>query len=146
VGLNLNRYLGAEIVVNHYARDINVTGFGKVTEYDIWSFIPQVRVRYPVLGDKLVPYLMGGVGVGLTQTNDTTPLGASGQVPHFSADDYSVVGSVGAGLEYFVAYNMAVGVDAKYLFQNPEVKIDEVETEIDLDSVLVSIGMRIFFP
>jgi hypothetical protein len=73
-------------------------------------------------------------------------MGASGQAPRFSADDYSVVGSVGAGLEYFLAYNMTVGVDAKYLFQNPEAKIDEVETEIDLNSVLVSIGMRIFFP
>jgi opacity protein-like surface antigen len=118
----------------------------KVSEYDIWSFVPQVRVRYPLMGDRLVPYLTGGVGVGLTQSNDTTPLGASGQIPRFSADDFSVVGSVGAGLEYCVAYNMTVGVEAKYLFQNPSIKIDEVETKIDLDSVLVSIGMRIFFP
>jgi opacity protein-like surface antigen len=107
VGLDLNRYLGAEVAVNHYSRDINETTLGKVTEYDIWSFVPQVRVRYPLMGDRLVPYLTGGIGVGLTQTNDTTPLGASGKVPRFSADDYSVVGSVGAGLEYFVAYNMA---------------------------------------
>lgn len=146
LGLDLNRYLGAELVASHYGRDIDATDLGKVGEYEIWSIVPQLRVRYPLMGDKLVPYLTGGVGVGLTQSNDRTPLGASGQVPRFSADDYSVIGSVAAGVEYFVAYNMTVGVEAKYLFQNPEVRIDEVETEIDLDSVLVSIGMRVFFP
>jgi len=54
LGFDLNRYLGAEVAANHYGRDIDATDLGKVGEYEIWSFVPQLRVRYPLMGDKLV--------------------------------------------------------------------------------------------
>ncbi len=146
LGANLNRYLGMELAVDDYGSDVDAVGVGKVKEYTILSFVPQVRVRYPLMQDSLVPYLLGGVGVSYTEGHDSTPLSASGLVPAFEAADFSPVGAFGGGAEYFFADNMAVGIESKYLLREPEVVIDGVSTDHDLDSVLFTVGLRVFYP
>jgi hypothetical protein len=42
----------------------------------------------------------------------------------FDANDWSVAGSIGAGVEYFVAYNRALGIESKYVFEHPDVQRD----------------------
>ena len=37
--------------------------------------MPQVRVRYPLLGGRLTPYALAGVGVAFTEFNDRKPPG-----------------------------------------------------------------------
>src|SRR4030095_8343485 len=50
VGMNFTRYLGAECAFDAY--DIKV---GEVSESEILPMIPQLRLRYPLLHDRLVP-------------------------------------------------------------------------------------------
>lgn len=146
LGVNLNRYLGMELAVDDYGSDVEAVGFGKVKEYTILSFVPQLRVRYPLMGDSLVPYLLGGVGVSFTEGHDSTPLSASSMVPVFNARDFSPVGAFGGGAEYFFADNMALGIESKYLLREPEVEIDGVGINHNLDSVLFTVGLRVFYP
>lgn len=147
-GLELNPYMSAEFAIDHFGSDVDHSSLGevgKVTEVNISSFVPQLRAQYPLLNDKLLPYVLGGVGLGVVGTNDRTALGASTLIPQFNVDDYSLISSLGAGLEYFIADNMTVGIEAKYLFHSPEITVDSITSKVDMDRVTVSAGMRVFF-
>jgi opacity protein-like surface antigen len=144
VGLNLGKHWGVEVAGDGHETNFRVPGAGKIGEYAIWTIIPQVRLRYPLLANRLTPYLVGGVGVGFTEFNDTTP---SGEGFHVNTTYSSVVGSLGGGLEYFVVHNIALGVEAKYLFfRDVELRVNGLGGKANLDQVLLSGGLRIFFP
>jgi hypothetical protein len=55
-----------------------------------------------------------------------------------------VTGSIGAGVEYFVAYNIALGIESKYVFEHPDVQIGTMNTDFGLDSILLTVGLRVF--
>ena len=73
-----------------------MSGFGTIGEYGVFAVMPQIRLRYPFLGDKLVPYIVGGGGIAFTDFNDR-------KAPVFgvSVKDESTtrVGTIGAGIE-----------------------------------------------
>ena len=77
--------------------------------------------------------------------NDRTALGQSDPSPRFDADDWSVAGSIGAGVEYFVAYNRALGIESKYIFEHPDVQIGTMNTDFGLDSILLILWACGFF-
>jgi opacity protein-like surface antigen len=152
IGFDLHRYFGLEFAVDHYERALlatpalgMVSGDTKIGEYDVWSFIPQARIRYPLLNYILVPYLQIGAGVSRTEVNDRVPLEPSVTVPDFNAEKTSFIASIGAGLEYFVADNMAVGAQARYLYHRPDVEIAGVTESIDADVLLFTANLRIYF-
>lgn len=145
VGVDFNRHIGAELVVDQYATHITFTDLAKVAEYTFWVFTPQLRLRYPLLQDRLVPYLVGGAGVVFSEVNDRTALDEQFDVPRFSGQDLSPVFSAGGGVEYFIADNMALGLEARYLYNRPDVKIDGRDVEANFDSLLVSTGIRFYF-
>jgi hypothetical protein len=95
--------------------------------------------------DRLVPYLVAGGGLGFGEFNDRA-------VPfeQFSIGgnrDFVPLGVAGGGLEYFLADNVAIGVEAKHFFLfESEIEIDRQPRDFDLDSVNVTAGIRIFFP
>ena len=92
----------------------DISPYGTIGEYGVFALIPQVRVRYPVFEDKLVPYFVGGVGAAFTQFNDRKPRGFG-----LSIQDQSstvVAATAGLGIEYFIADNIAVGIEGRYLF------------------------------
>jgi hypothetical protein len=39
----------------------------------VGAFVPQLRLRYPFLDDRLVPYLVAGAGIAFTDFNDRKP-------------------------------------------------------------------------
>jgi hypothetical protein len=78
--------------------------------------------------------------------NDRTALGQSDLSLRFDADDWSVAGSIDAGMEYFVAYNRAPGVEPNYVFEHPNVQIGTMNTDFGLDSILLTVGLRVFYP
>lgn len=148
VGMELNPYLAAELAVDHFGNDINASKSpipAKITEFNIVSAVPQLRLQYPMLDDRLLPYVLGGVGVGYVQSNDRTSLGASNRVPYFSADNYSLVSVAGAGVDYYIADNMTIGVEAKYLFNKTDISIDNIPVETDMNRVILTAGLRVFF-
>jgi opacity protein-like surface antigen len=145
-GVDLSRYFGLEIAGDFYQGDVEADGFGKIREFTIFTVIPQARVRYPLYEDRLVPYLTAGVGLGFSEDNDRTVLGASATAPTFDAKDSSVAWSFGGGIDWFVSPNLAFGVDARYLWHQGDADLNGRPIELDLDSALVSAGLRFYFP
>jgi opacity protein-like surface antigen len=143
VGANVNRHWGAELSVDGFERRIRVND-RVLGEYAIMPIVPQVRFRYPVLDGRLTPYAIAGVGVALTEFNDRKRpgFGVSVDIPAST-----VVGTIGAGLEYFIAHNVAAGVEVKYLVAGDQtVKINGVSRTEEIDSLITSFGLRLFFP
>jgi opacity protein-like surface antigen len=144
IGANLNRYLGFELSGDHFEIFPKVRGLGTVGEYGVFALMPQVRVRYPVWHDRLVPYVMGGAGVALTDFNDK-------KLPAFPyqvrSESSTWAATLGAGVEYFVADNIALGVEFKYLFAGDQtLKVGTASTTVNASNPLVSFGLRMFYP
>jgi opacity protein-like surface antigen len=152
IGLNFNRYWGAELAAEFSETDLLVPGAtGKVVELAMWTFLVQGRLRYPMWNDRLTPYLLLGAGVGIAEPNDRNLLNSGGAfglpaIPLHGGLDTSFVGAVGTGLEYFVTDNVALGVEVKHRFLfRTDVNLRGQSRELDLDSVVWSSGMRVYF-
>lgn len=113
IGANLGKYWGLELSADTFERRVERGGGPSLGEYGVLALVPQLRLRYPLFGDRLVPYVIGGVGLGLTSFNDRKP--AAFGVSIQNKDSSTLVGTVGGGLEYFIADNIAVGVEVKYV-------------------------------
>jgi opacity protein-like surface antigen len=143
-GLNLNRYLGLELAGDMLEASLKTGIRRTVGEYGMFSLIPQVRLRYPLLDDRLTPYLIGGIGVGHHEFNDRKPRGLGATV---RAGGTGVVGSVGGGVDYFVADNIAVGLETKLLLStDQDIEIDEQGGTATLAALLTSAHLRLIFP
>ncbi len=57
-----------------------------------------------------------------------------------------MAGSIGAGVEYFVAYNRALEIKSKYVFEHPDLQIGTMNTDFGLDSMLLTVGLWVFYP
>jgi opacity protein-like surface antigen len=148
VGLNLDKHWGLEIALDTVETDLDAVdtpGIKRLGEYTMLAGTAQVRLRYPVMEDRLVPYLLAGGGVGFGEFNDRV-----NPVEQFDVGDkrsFVGLGVVGGGFDYFLADNVAIGVEAKHLFLfESEIEIDRQPRGLDLDSVLLTAGIRIFFP
>jgi opacity protein-like surface antigen len=143
VGFDFGRYLGAELAIDGYEVVMGLKGRGSIVEYAVYTFIPQLRVRYPIWGGRLVPYAVGGVGVGHVEDNDRKPNGAGLSI---QANTNSVAAAVGAGLEYFLARNIAAGVETKYNYTGGHtITINGHSETSSVQSVFVSFGLRVYF-
>ena len=153
VGFNINRYWGVEFVgeglpgrleASLLETTLSTPGAGEVVEYSVWTSILQARLRYPMLNDKLVPYMIAGGGLGFTEFNDRKqPAGDDGVTGGFES---SWVGAAGLGVEYFIANNIAVGIEAKYIFLfDSEIMVNNQPNELQLDPVFLTLGLRAFF-
>jgi opacity protein-like surface antigen len=146
IGVNLGRYWGLEIAGEYHVHDIALPGPGRIGEYGMFALIPQVRLRYPLFNGLLTPYVVGGVGVGFNDFSDRKPEGIGLGI---HAQDIEPVAALGGGIEYFVANNIAVGLEAKYLIsRDHEIEVEGVvpRAKADLDTLLMSASLRLFFP
>ena len=144
VGINVNRYWGVELSGDGFERRLRDDNGSALGEYSVLPLVSQVRLRYPLLDGRLTPYVLGGVGVALIEFNDRKRpgFGLSVETPRST-----VVGTIGAGLDYFVAENVAVGVELKYLIAGEQtVRINGVSRTEDIDSLYSALGLRLFFP
>jgi opacity protein-like surface antigen len=144
VGANFNRYVGAELSAEVFERRLHVDGFDSVGEYGITALVPQIRLRYPLFGGRLTPYVVAGAGVALGEFNDRKA-GTFGK--SVDVERTMLVGTLGGGLEYFIADTVAVGVEVKYLFAgSQDVRIDGIPHSNSIDSLFASFGLRLFYP
>ena len=144
LGVNIGRYWGVELALDSMEQNISVPPYGRIGEITHSSIVPQVRVMYPLYEERLVPYALGGVGVGLAEFGDQTPESQSATTGH--SQTVSVVGTAGVGLDYFVINNVAINVEAKYrIFPSAMLDINGVPYTINLNGLLLSAGLRIFF-
>ena len=144
LGADIGRYFAIELSLDNYEMKLGLPGVGDIGEYAVFPVLLQPRLRYPLLDGRLEPYVMCGVGAELGQIND---LNETGKALNPKAEDVTVIGSFGAGAEYYVIDNVAIGVQTKYIisrghqFQLPG---EPVETG-NFDSLLVVGNIRILF-
>jgi opacity protein-like surface antigen len=141
LGLNFNRYLGAELAFDYYLRD-----WGKpqpIGEASSFHFVPEVRLRYPLFGDRLVPYLIAGVGPSWIQGKDVKSSAFNKSV---SLEGYTYSVALGGGIEYFIADNLTFDLEGKYLWANPiDATVDGRSQSVDVSAPLFTFGLRIYF-
>jgi len=143
LGVNLGRYLGVELAGDGWERNMRLGG-RTIGEFAMYTAVPMLRARYPLLEGRLSPYAVVGVGAAYTEFNDR-------KRPGFEVDvggtSWGVVGVLGAGAEYFVANNIAVGVEAKYVISRDQaVRLNGRRQSLDLDTLLATAGLRLYFP
>lgn len=148
LGVNLSRHWGFEVAVDTVETEleaVDTPGIKRLGEYTLLAATAQVRLRYPVMEDRLAPYLVAGGGVGFGEFNDRANPIAQFDVGGDSS--WVGLGVVGGGLDYFLADNVAIGVEAKHLFLfESKIKVNQQPRDFDLDSVLLTAGIRVFFP
>jgi len=144
LGANLNRYLGVEVSGDHFEIFPELRDGKALGEYGVFAFMPQVRARYPLFDNRLVPYVLAGAGIALTDFNDR-------KAPAFGVsvrdESWAPAGTLGAGVEYFLDDNVSIGVEFKYLFVGDQtLTVGGVAHKINASTPLTSIGVRLFYP
>jgi len=145
LGANLDRHLGVELSADAYELFLDTPSQGRVGELALLGLLPQLRVRYPLLQDRLVPYFLGGPGIAFAQINDAnvpTTWASSGDLT-----SVRFMGVVGGGVEYYVSDDIALGVEGKYLMTGAKT-YDAAGTKqrIDMDVGVLTFGLRAFYP
>ena len=142
LGLDVGRHLGFEVAVDFFEPELSIRGVGSMGELGVATLVPQVRLRHPLLDGRLVPYLVGGVGVSFTQFNDRK---RDGFGLSLDAEDTALAWTVGGGLEYFVASNIAVGAEIRYAGLGAhDIVLNDRSRRANLDSLLVAAGARVY--
>lgn len=138
IGMNLDRYFGFELSLDSYE-----TKVGEVGEMSVLGLVPQARLRYPLFEDRLTPYLLAGVGLAVTQAND-----ARASIDwRGGKNGVQVMGSAGGGVEYFIADNIAFGLEGKYLASGDvDYTTGGQQDSINISSGVVTLGLRVFYP
>jgi opacity protein-like surface antigen len=145
LGANLNRHFGVELSGDRFEIFPERRGDGKqLGEYGVFALMPQFRARYPLFGDQLVPYVLAGAGVALTDFNDRKQPAFGVSV---KSESLTPVGTLGAGVEYFLDDNISIGVEFKYLFAGEQtLTVGGVGQKINASAPLTSIGVRLYYP
>lgn len=125
IGLNVDGHWGAEVQLLYTMLNVRMATGTRFAKLDNFEVLPALRYRYPLLGGRLVPFLMGGVGVAFLDTNEQRPqteTRGGRQVvvhPNFEADSPAIVGMIGAGIEYFLNHHVSVGLTVPlHLYSN----------------------------
>lgn len=141
LGVNLDRYLGTELAFDYYLKN-----WGKpeiIGEASSFHMVPELRLRYPLFKDRLVPYLIVGAGPSWIQGKDNRPSTFGRPV---SLEGWTVAVAAGGGLDYFIADNVALNLEGKYLWVNPiNGTIDGQTQSVDLSAPLFTFGLRVYF-
>jgi hypothetical protein len=62
------------------------------------------------------------------------------------SQDYAVIGGAGGGVEYFVAQNIAAGIQSRYeISRGHEFSLPGHRGSVNLDAILTTVGVRIYF-
>ena len=141
-GVDLGRYYGVGHV-RDYGPQFNVPGVGSIGKFALYPILLQGRLRYPLLGGAVEPYLIGGLGVELAEPDkpnqNAMDLGTSGRDTGFAA-------SLGAGAQYFLTRDIALAAEFKYIFSRDiQYRIDSEPTQNgDADALFFTLGLRAY--
>lgn len=96
--------------------------------------------------NKLVPYVLGGVGVVFWDYKEEAILTSNG----ITVDgDTSFAARLGAGVDYYVSDNIALFAEASYLFSDYDIKVNAggiiAGAKTDTDAVFAGAGIKFAF-
>jgi len=143
IGANLGAHLGFELSLDDYELQLDTSGAGKVGELNVLALMPQVRLRWPLLERRLVPYVLAGAGMAVTQVNDTSvPVSWQGGNTRVRP-----AGAVAVGIEYFLTDDIAFGTEGRYfIIGDGEFSAAGEETDTSLNAAMWTFGLRLFYP
>jgi opacity protein-like surface antigen len=118
LGVNFDRHWGAEVQLLVTELNLRKDPFGKFAELSDFAVLPTLRYRWSLCGGRLVPFATAGIGVAFYDVGDRRPVidvqqgnrFVSEPTPRVDVDSPSVVGSIGAGVEYFLNHHLSVGL------------------------------------
>lgn len=145
LGANLDRHLGFEFSFDAYELFLPSSRYDRAAELGIAGLLPQLRLRYPLLDDRLVPYVLVGGGLAIAQINDAkepTQWAGSGSLTSLRA-----MGAFGGGVEYFLSNDITFGVEGKYYLTGRETYDTGGEKQtVDMNAGVLTFGLRLFYP
>lgn len=142
-GANLDGHWGVELALDSFQLGLRNTRDQLVAEITSVSLVPQVRYRWPLWNDRLVPYAIAGVGTSFVQFNDRKSHGFGIDI---EAEDWKPAAIGGLGIEYFLDDEIAFGFEGKYMWIDPvETRLGSVSGERDMSSFMLSFGLRLYF-
>lgn len=142
-GFDWGRYWGFEFNIDRFESDIGSPSVGKLADYDIWTGMANLRLRYPIPELRLQPYAILGAGMSLAESNDRNVLNAG--IPFGSSLSTSPVLGIGAGLDLFLANNVAFGLEVKHrALARSTVQFQGGEQRLNLDSTTFTLGLRMY--
>src|SRR5262249_61600574 len=106
----------AEVQLRSTMLNLRQTTGPRFAKLDVFEVLPALRSRYPFLGGRLVPFLIGGVGTSFLDTAEHRPTIKSrggkrfAVYPQFDPGGPAIVGLLGAGLDYFLYHHLSVGL------------------------------------
>jgi opacity protein-like surface antigen len=143
LGANVDRHWGGELAVDNYERKYRYHG-QTLGEISSWNVIPQLRLRRPLLRDRLVPYLVAGAGASFLQFKDEeASQSAQGRKVELSGGAFTV--TAGAGIDYFVSDNVALNVEGKYFWTQPLTgMVDGNSARADVSTPTFTAALRVY--
>lgn len=145
VGVNLNKHFGLELASEYAETQIALQGVGPVAEFSVWTIIAQARLRYPIWEDRFVPYAVIGTGLGFGQINDRIVTASSSDLTG-DTNTTNVVGAFGVGADYFLAENIALNGEVKYVTPFPaDIAVNGSPADLNLDPLFFSMGLKVMF-
>ncbi len=144
-GVNEYIAVGGEVGYSSWDTEEGGVDYGEVRAVPL---LADLYLRYPVeVGEnKLVPYIVGGLGVVFYDYKESSFLKQYG----VSVDvDPSFALKFGGGLEYFFTKNIALGVEGSYSWSEADVSVTGVgavpSTNADTNAWLVTGGIKYYF-
>lgn len=144
-GVNEYIALGGEVGYSSWDTEEGGVDYGEVRAVPL---LADLYLRYPVeMGEnKLVPYIVGGLGVVFYDYKESSFLKQYG----VTADiDPSFALKLGGGLEYFFTKNIALGVEGSYGWSEADVSVSGAgavaSTSMDTNSWMVTGGIKYYF-
>lgn len=143
VGANLDRHWGVELNMDSF-QEFPVDNLGRTFgEESLITIMPQVRYRMPFAGNRVVPYVIAGVGPSVANFTDRKPPGFGRAI---DIDDLALGVAVGGGVDFFIGDGVALNVEAKYLWiSQVSGSIDGAPVDYDFSNFLLSAGLRVFW-
>jgi opacity protein-like surface antigen len=149
-GYNLTERWSVEFQAYGIEPDIRSPSLGKVKELSLITLAPAVRYRWPLLDGRLMPWVSLGFGWSMSDVNDTGNLRIK-----LEMDEQTWFGSLGAGVDWFLADDVALVLSGRY-FGHP--KQDTVlrvlgpgnrellheESSADMSHTALLLGLRLF--
>jgi opacity protein-like surface antigen len=143
LGANFGRDWGVELAADFSEYTLTLNDLGPIGEYSVYNLTPMLRLRVPLKGGRVVPYIMGGIGATYSEFNDRKPAGGGLNIV---ADGFHPSISVGGGVEYFVARNFSLNADMRWNHTwNHRVRVDHrTYGRGDFSAVNLMLGFRVY--
>lgn len=141
IGYDFNRWFGIDLAFENYELKLTHDELGSIGEYSVFPITVQPRVRLPGLPPRWEPYGFMGVGAELTELNDKPNF----QDHTVAGGDTAVIGTFGAGLDYYFATNAALGLVGKYVISRGHDLVVDESLSGNLDSFLLSLSLKVLF-